>query len=65
MCGGTFTGSKGIIESPFYPNPFPVNKICTYLIKQPIGKAIELSIMDLDMKISSYLTCYSNSLEVK
>lgn len=65
VCGGIFTDSKGIIESPFYPNPYPQNKICTYLIQQPVGKAIKLSFLDFDIDDVSYPQCTYDSLEVK
>lgn len=65
VCGGTFTDSKGIIESPFYPNPYPHNKICTYLIAQPVGKAIRLSFLDMDIEGLSYPKCIYDYLEVR
>jgi len=64
VCGGTFTDSKGIIESPFYPNPYPKNKICEYLIAQPVGKAIKLSFLDMEIEDLSYPQCLYDSLEV-
>lgn len=63
VCGGTFVGSNGIIESPFYPKPYPQDKICEYLIEQPVGKAIRLSFLDMDMD-PTYPLCIFNSLEV-
>ncbi|VVC39264.1 EGF-like, conserved site,EGF-like calcium-binding domain,CUB domain,EGF domain,EGF-like calcium- [Cinara cedri] len=66
FCGGTFTDNNGIIESPFYPNPYPDNKICIYLIEQPIGKAIQLSFLDMNIeKLSSDTDCYYDSLEIR
>ncbi|KAF0762933.1 cubilin, partial [Aphis craccivora] len=65
LCGGTFTESKGIIESPFYPNPYPKNKICEYLIVQPVGKAIRLSFLDLEIEDLSYPKCLYDSLEIR
>ena len=64
VCGGIFTDSNGIIESPFYPNPFPQNKICEYIIVQPVGKAIRLSFLDMGIEDPSYPICNFNSLEV-
>jgi len=63
VCGGTFFSSNGIIESPFYPEPYPQDKICEYLIEQPVGKAIRLSFLDIDMDPTHPL-CFFNSLEV-
>lgn len=64
VCGGTFTDSSGIIESPFYPNPYPQNKVCVYRIIQPVGKAIKLSFLDMDIEDLSYPKCIYDSLEV-
>ncbi|XP_029345463.1 cubilin isoform X3 [Acyrthosiphon pisum] len=64
LCGGTFIASDGIIESPFYPIPYPEKKICEYLIEQPVGKAIQLSFLDMDMD-SNYPLCFLNSLEIR
>uniref|UniRef100_A0A2H8TEF1 Cubilin n=1 Tax=Melanaphis sacchari TaxID=742174 RepID=A0A2H8TEF1_9HEMI len=65
LCGGTFTESKGIIESPFYPNPYPKNKICEYVIAQPVGKAIRLSFLDMEIEDLSYPKCLYDSLEIR
>lgn len=66
VCGGTFTESKGIIESPFYPNPYPNRRECIYIIAQPVGKAIRLSFLDLEIGgLSYYPKCRYDSLEVK
>ncbi|KAL5234243.1 hypothetical protein ACI65C_001653 [Semiaphis heraclei] len=65
LCGGTFTDSKGIIESPFYPNPYPTNKICEYLIAQPVGKAIRLTFLDMEIEDLSYPKCLYDSLEIR
>ncbi|VVC39263.1 EGF-like, conserved site,EGF-like calcium-binding domain,CUB domain,EGF domain,EGF-like calcium- [Cinara cedri] len=65
LCGGIYTDNKGIIESPFYPNPYPQNKICTYLIEQPIGKAIQLSFLDMDIEDQSHPNCIYDSLEIR
>ncbi|XP_029345465.1 cubilin isoform X2 [Acyrthosiphon pisum] len=64
LCGGTFIASDGIIESPFYPNPYPQDKICEYLIEQPVGKAIRLSFLDIDMD-PTYPLCNYDSVEIR
>lgn len=33
-----------------YPNPYPVDRICHYLISVPIGNAISFQMIDLDME---------------
>lgn len=41
-CGGTFSLPQGTIQSPSYPNNYPHNRQCTYLIRQPEGAQITL-----------------------
>ena len=48
ICGGNFTGS-GIITSPSYPNQYPHNADCIFVISQPIGTYIELNILNIDI----------------
>ena len=42
-CGGTFTAPQGILQSPSFPNTYPHNKQCEYLISQPQGQRIVLT----------------------
>jgi len=65
VCGGTFTESNGIIESPFYPNPYPNERECIYIIAQPFGKAIKLSFLDFEIESLSFPLCHYDKLEVK
>lgn len=66
VCGGTFTESTGVIESPFYPNPYPSKRECIYIIAQPVGKAIRLSFLDMEIEGSlNYPGCLYDTLEVK
>ena len=36
-CGGVFTALTGSLHSPYYPDHYPHNKVCTYLIMAPSG----------------------------
>ncbi|XP_050435751.1 cubilin [Adelges cooleyi] len=65
ICGGTYTESTGIIESPFYPNPYPNNRVCKYLISQPVGKAIRLTVLNMDIEDVTYPNCVYDSLEIR
>ncbi|XP_070174131.1 cubilin-like [Littorina saxatilis] len=42
-CGGTFTAPQGTLQSPSFPNTYPHNKQCGYLISQPDSKRIVLT----------------------
>ena len=44
-CGGTFSLPFGILTSPSYPQNYPDNADCIYIISQPIGNAITLSFL--------------------
>ncbi|XP_050535178.1 cubilin [Daktulosphaira vitifoliae] len=65
ICGGIFTEKTGILESPFYPNPYPNDKVCTYIISQPVGKAIRLTILSMDIEDVTYPNCTYDSLEIR
>lgn len=36
-CGATFRDSKGVITSPNYPNKYPKNRACFWVITSPVG----------------------------
>ncbi|XP_076437271.1 cubilin-like isoform X2 [Babylonia areolata] len=42
-CGGVYTGLRGVLRSPLYPNTYPHNKQCNYLINVPSGKLVVLT----------------------
>ena len=43
-CGGNFTTSYGLLTSPSYPDNYPALKECVYIISQPTGTFMDLSI---------------------
>ena len=43
-CGGNFTTLNGFLTSPSYPQNYPENAKCDYVIKQPAGRYINLII---------------------
>ena len=49
-CGGNFTAPHGFITSPLYPENYPNNAECTYVITQPTGKYVNLTIFYLDLQ---------------
>ncbi|XP_071514687.1 cubilin-like [Panulirus ornatus] len=53
-CGGEFTGDTGLIRSPYHPQPYPHDRECIYIIRQPLGKAILLNFTDFDIEGPSY-----------
>ena len=66
-CGGNFTTPHGILTSPSYPDHYPNDVDCIFLISQPNGTVILLNFMSLD--IDSYIwdtNCnYKDSLVIR
>ncbi|XP_015512725.2 cubilin [Neodiprion lecontei] len=63
-CGGEFVESTGVLKSPYYPNPYPASRTCIYEIIQPPGKAIRLTINDMDIQGSGRSYCNYDYLEI-
>ncbi|XP_035743302.1 cubilin-like [Vespa mandarinia] len=63
ICGKEFTDETGVITSPMYPNSYHPMKTCIYEIILPPGKAIILTILDLDLE-GMGSDCYFDSLEI-
>ena len=63
MCGGTFTESSGELLSPYYPNAYPADRTCVYIIKQPLGKTIALTFLDFDIESTS--DCFFDYVKVR
>ncbi|XP_042670489.1 embryonic protein UVS.2-like isoform X1 [Centrocercus urophasianus] len=65
-CGGTFTDSSGIITSPNYPNKYPKNRACFWVISSPVGYKVSLKMLffeleDNDRCIYDYLLIHDGS----
>ena len=58
-CGGNFSNSSGIITSPSYPNPYPHMADCDFLVSQPNGTYVNISVADLD------INCQGDYLEMR
>ncbi|XP_050407117.2 cubilin, partial [Patella vulgata] len=65
-CGGTFTESSGTLQSPSYPNSYPHNKECVYLINQPAGYRVVLTFSGFDIEgATSAGSCNYNYVEIR
>ncbi|XP_054027363.1 cubilin [Dryobates pubescens] len=62
-CGGNYTGSEGVITSPFWPNPYVNNRQCIYIIRQPEDEKIHLNFTH--MELESHTGCSSSYIEVR
>ncbi|XP_030624670.1 LOW QUALITY PROTEIN: cubilin [Chanos chanos] len=61
-CGGTLSG-MGQIRSPLFPDPYPHNKECEWVINQPEGYVVTFSFLSLDIEGSS--RCIFDYVEVR
>lgn len=44
-CGGNFTTINGFLNSPSYPENYPANSKCDYIISQPLGVYVNLTVI--------------------
>lgn len=63
VCGGNYYTSAGVIKSPGYPDEYPSNKDCTWIITVPPGQQIMLNITDFDLE--RYIGCRYDWLEIR
>jgi len=51
-CGGVYTQQSGNLTSPYYPDRYPNNKECVYVIRQPEGSTITLAFQRFHIEAS-------------
>ncbi|XP_071156308.1 cubilin-like isoform X2 [Mytilus edulis] len=62
-CGGTFTTEEGTIQSPYFPDAYPGNKECIFIISLPAGSRITLTFSSFDVEDSS--DCSYDYVEIR
>ncbi|XP_029168402.1 cubilin-like [Nylanderia fulva] len=62
-CGGTYTSVQGIITSPGYPNSYPLNAECVWILNLSPGNKITLSFSEFDIESSE--NCDLDYLEIR
>ncbi|KAL0113327.1 hypothetical protein PUN28_012468 [Cardiocondyla obscurior] len=62
-CGGNYTSEQGIITSPSYPNSYPLNAECVWILNTSPGNRISLVFSDFDIEISE--NCDLDYLEIR
>ncbi|XP_058153894.1 cubilin [Dasypus novemcinctus] len=60
-CGGELTG-EGIMRSPFYPNAYPGERICSWVIRQPQGQVVLLNFTGFEIGPSAH--CDKDYIEI-
>ena len=48
-CGGNYSDANGVLTSPSHPNPYPSLADCVYLISQPNGTYVNISLLSMDI----------------
>jgi cubilin len=49
-CGGSFSEDSGTIVSPYYPNNYPHNKECEYVLVNPTGGQVTIKFEDFNIE---------------
>ena len=62
-CGDNFTTVNGLFTSPSYPEEYPINTDCTYIISQPNDIYVNISVLEIDIEHSTY--CNWDYLEIR
>ncbi|XP_015589651.1 cubilin [Cephus cinctus] len=62
-CGGNYTSEHGTISSPGYPNSYPKNVECVWIINTSPGNRISFNVDDFDLAESN--ECGMDYLEVR
>ncbi|XP_032591059.1 cubilin homolog isoform X2 [Drosophila grimshawi] len=62
-CGGNITSVRGTLSSPNYPESYPANVECVWLIEPRAGNALELNFEAMDLVESDH--CNADFLEVR
>ena len=60
---GNITESRGTLQSPGYPNSYPKNTICVWVITAPRGEHVRLLIKAIDLEYCT--VCYCDYVEVR
>ncbi|CAG9767633.1 unnamed protein product [Ceutorhynchus assimilis] len=63
-CGKIFTQNQFILTSENYPQPYPNNKVCFYLLKGNNNCTKEFRIEFLDFDLPKTVGCVKNRLEI-
>ena len=48
-CDGSYSNASGLLSSPSYPGSYPNNAECIYIISQPEGSFINITVMNIDV----------------
>ncbi|XP_054002675.1 cubilin [Hylaeus anthracinus] len=63
VCGGDYTSYEGRIASPDYPNTYPLNAECVWILNSSPGNQLTLSFAEFDIQESE--NCDLDYLEIR
>lgn len=63
VCGGQLSEPVGEVTSPNYPNQYPNDRQCEWMIVMPTGRQIVLNVTDF--RLESHPSCDNDYLEVR
>ncbi|KAG7199007.1 hypothetical protein KM043_013159 [Ampulex compressa] len=63
VCGGFYSKQNGIVRSPNYPNPYPDDKECVWIITAPNKQKVKLRVEDFELE--NHSSCSYDYLEIR
>lgn len=65
VCGGNLTGEYGTIQSPNYPNIYPRNRDCRWVLTGPPGQTISLTFSSINYGLENSASCNYDYIELR
>lgn len=62
VCDTVLTDYSGVIESPNFPNPYPHNRNCTWIIQATLGNTLNVSFSHF--QVETHTSCNYDHLQV-
>ncbi|XP_052697133.1 cubilin-like isoform X2 [Crassostrea angulata] len=63
ICDTVLTDYSGVIESPNFPNPYPHNRNCTWVIQATLGNTLNVSFSHF--QVETHTSCNYDHLQVR
>ena len=64
-CGGHYSDYRGSLSSPYHPNLYRPNEDCIYLISQPDGTYVNITIIMMDIDCQEMYGTESDFIEMR
>ena len=62
-CGGSVEGTEGVLMSPHYPDHYPNNSLCRWVLTADPGDRVRVTFSTFDLEDS--MLCLPDYLEVR